>query len=118
MTEAQKLHKQDLEEGAKALATYVPQSDQWWSVKGKIGKYEIAFAQALNLAVSYLGTDDSYSHDSVDAEHLYFYQLLTEPYRVHPEKLRDGSKKSKPNTTLVNIDDEIQLPEGNADFGN
>jgi len=98
------LHKNDLKAGEQKLKKLPANTNDWWAVKEKLKMYHIAYSQALNLAVQMFGRE---SGMSVEDWHLHFYKLLTEPYRVHKDQFRDGTKKSKTDETIVNIDNEI-----------
>lgn len=103
------LHKADLAAGKKKLAALTPNSNEWWECKHKIQKFEIAYSQALNLAVDMFSRmfTDGKNQMSIDGWHLQFYQKLTSPYRSHKGEFRDGSKKSKEVKGMVNLDSEI-----------
>lgn len=87
------LHKKDLAAGQKKLHSLTPQSNEWWEVKDKLKKFEIAFSQSLNLAV------EMCKGNLVEMEdyQMIFYKHLTAPYRALPK----GTS---------NIDDEITIP--------
>lgn len=111
------LHRTDLKVGEKKLKTLTPNSNDWWTVKEKLKMYHIAYSQAANLAVEgnkYLqgkDVDQDLVNDSFKQSHLYFYKHLTEPYRLHKDQFPDGTKKSKEDKTITNLDNEITYGE-------
>lgn len=102
------IHKADLAAGEKKMKGLQPQTPEWWEVKHKMSKYEIAYSQALNVAVEQCKDKPS---EAIPVWHLEFYKTLTEPYRLHRDTFRDGSKKVKAEKGYVNIDSEITMDE-------
>lgn len=101
------LHKADLAAGHKKLSTLPPQSPEWWEVKDRLKKHEIAYSQAANMANDVANTEESFSHEMFLNKHLSFYQHLTAPYR--PGK----KKETNLPAGIVNLDNEIELPQTN-----
>lgn len=90
------LHKKDLAAGTAKLHSLTPQSNEWWEIKERLKKYEIAWAQSFNTAVQLRIGDTSGARSIADMQ-LEHYQHLTAPYRPE-KKLPKG---------MANIDDEV-----------
>lgn len=100
---ALELHTSDLKKAQTALALAIKQhganSQEFWAVKDKKKKYEIAWSQSFNNAIDACsGKMITQMPMTLEQWHLYFYEYLTSPYRPTKRAGKEG---------VANIDSEI-----------